>query len=393
MLVLKNNINIILIFILLLLSALSYHPSFVNLADNNTGSPFSIYITGITVFLFAINFNEPWTRSRFFVKSIVLFLFAVIIGLFVIGFFNSYYENDLRNIAIALAITFIGYNSNLSLRNILIISFAYYILILAVTWSQVQTNIGGFIILDQYAAFAKNSLGVLSSVATIGTFILSFSVRGQAKRILLLSVFFVLFFLILTIRARASTIAVFIICCFYLIKRYPPHSKKVINTLLIITILLFVLAFSGALHYIENFVYNSFVLHNEDDFSNERIDRAADAWEMFIQNPLWGIMDVKPASIGFTYVHNYMLRILAYYGIIGGSFFISIYIFQSYHIIKHCFKQNSHDIRFIGYWITLSLLFSSLAEPTFPYGPGTAVLGAYLSLGFSIKLTEGNSIY
>ena len=304
------------------------------------------------------------------------------------GLYNSYYENELRNVAIALVITFIGYNSNLSLKNVLSISLIYYFFILIVTGAQVRTNIGGFIILDSYAAFAKNSLGVLASVATIGLYIIALSSKANIKKFLLLSLSVILFALILTIRARASSIAVFLICLLYTHRQYSFRSKKTLYVIFGIVVLLTILIISGRFHYIGNFIYDSLTQHYEADFSNERVGRGERALEMFAESPLWGILDVNPIPVGYTYVHNFALRILTYYGILGGFFLILIYLFQTIYIIRQCLRKESKNIEFIGFWIMLSLLFSSLVEPTFPYGPGTAVLGAYLSLGFSLRLTE-----
>ncbi len=385
---LKHSINILFISILLFISALSYHPMFVNLADNSAGSIFSSYIIGMTIILFLINTNKTWFNSKYLILSSVFFLFAVLIGLIIMGLYESYYNHDIRNISIAIAITYIGYNLNLTIKNILSISVIYYLTILVVTWAQVRTNIGGFLILDQYAAFAKNSLGVLSSVAAIGSFIIALSINSISKKFILLFGTVVLFALILTIRARASSVAVFLICTIYLYRRFALYNKKIFFAFTIIIILTTILFLNGNLHFIYDYIHDSFTQHNENDITNERIGRGLIAWNMFIDNPLLGILDNKPIPLAYTYVHNYFLRILTYYGILGSFFLFLIYLYQSIYIIKKCLEKNATDIEYMGFWIMLSLLFSSLVEPTFPYGPGTAVLGAYLSLGFSLKLVE-----
>lgn len=97
-------------------------------------------------------------------------------------------------------------------------------------------------------------------------------------------------------------------------------------------------------------------------------------------------MQLKNDYNGFR-VHNYLLRVLSSYGIIGALPIYLLYFSIIIFVIKKIIKSQ-FTIQYLGYFVSVVPLIISLAEPTFPYSPGTGVIFSFVFLGYSIRKTE-----
>lgn len=385
-----RNLRTIIITLLVSLATISYHPFFFNsLLGNSSVSERSVIsrymsFTAIVAFLLTINVFDVWKCSKtknIFIVLILCYLQALLLA----AFFNintCLYE--VNNVMIAVSFMIIGYCSRISIRQFSFITLLYVVLSTFVLYSQVRTNIGGFVILDQYLANAKNALGVVGTAACITAFY--FAVCNVIKKAYIkyfligLSIFLII--LLLTIRARSS---VFILLCVLLIFLYTRvrsnHGSFIIILLLLSLIFIFVDALGGVNVAVE-YIYSSLFQNRETDFSSDRVNRDAEALEIFFNSPFFGQITYDKE---IAWVHNYFLRILSSYGLIGGFFLIYLYLYFVVINIKMLLKSGFSEIRYIGFVIIMSPLISSLVEPTFPYSPGSATVFAFICFGYSLR--------
>lgn len=386
-----QKLNVGLTSLLLFLSALSYHPSFfvINGEEGASRSILSTSIAIVTLTILILSFRTWIFRNKVIKQNVIYLIFAFLFGLMIsVCFESEEYINEIRNILIAFVFLVIGYCLNLSVKDFFFLFAIFLVVTLYSSMAQVVTNIGGFIIEDQYLANAKNSLGVILGTVCIGTVTIAFSNIKLGKwKYLLLGIAILLFVLLLTIRARATSLAVVIILGYYYIKRSKLQKKHAINFGLIFVVT-FILIYSSKYYSgIWQFIQDSFLQNRETDIYGGRNTRNAEAISVIMDNPIWGKLGT---DIHTEWVHNYFLRILSEYGILGSLPLFCLYVYYVFFLGKSLLRLDILSIENIGILIILVPFFSSLTEPTFPYAPGTAVIFAFITFGFSLKNNQRN---
>lgn len=388
-----HKLNVGLTSLLLFLSALSYHPSFFVIYGEG-GASRSILSTSIaivTLTILILSFRTWVFRNKVIKQNVIYLIFTFLFGLMIsVCFESEEYINEIRNILIAFVFLVIGYCLSLSVKEFFFLFAIFLAVTLYSSTAQVATNIGGFIIEDQYLANAKNSLGVILGSICIGTVTIGFSEKrlGKVKYLLLGTAIF-LFVLLLTIRARTSSLAVIIILGYYYIKRSKLQKKQAINFVLLFVVTLIFVYSSKYYSGIWQFVQDSFLQNREIDIYGGRTTRNAEALSVIIDYPIWGKLGT---DIHTEWVHNYLLRILSEYGIIGSLPLLFLYTYYVFFLIKYLLRQDVLRMENIGVLIMLVPFFSSFTEPTFPFAPGTAVVFAFVTFGYTLRNNQQNRI-
>jgi O-antigen ligase len=136
------------------------------------------------------------------------------------------------------------------------------------------------------------------------------------------------------------------------------------------------------MHFAPLVIFSSSLYKNrEEDLLTGRGSINNYALSFFERNPLFGSLseDMDMTSL----VHNFLLRQLASFGIIGSFPIVLLYIYMLFYIVKVSLK-SSVNITNIGFFFFLLQLIISLVEPTFPFAPGTGVVFSYILLGYSL---------
>lgn len=386
-----RTIKLFLITLLLTLAAISYHPLFFSTlsvtSENSERNTLSRYIMLVAVFSFILTFRiSEILKNKTIIKILVLLGFALIQGFLILALFNSNaYLYDIRSVFMAVVFLFIGYCSKLNQKEFIIISLISTIAIVYSLYAQVRINIGGFIILNQYFANAKNALGVIGACATIFVFYLSFTnnIKNIFFKFSLWASAAFLLLLILTIRARASTLSIIAFLLYYILIRTKNNRTTIIKFIIAIFVFVLLIYVLGIADEIYNYFIQSFVQNREGDITSERNVRNADAIDIFMSEPLWG--QLVDNSKNIEWVHNYLLRIISSYGILGSLFILFLYMYIAFYVIKKTLNANVYKLEYIGFFIIIAPLVSSLAEPTFPYSPGTSIVFAFFAFGYSMN--------
>ena len=131
----------------------------------------------------------------------------------------------------------------------------------------------------------------------------------------------------------------------------------------------------------KNYVYNSFFQNHEDDLTSGRAERNKAALVFLRNNLLVGNLD------GFSHIpwiHNYPLLKLYDYGLFFSAPILLLYVYQLVSSIK-CSLKNKITIWGCGLFALIIPFIISMAEPTFPFGPGTSTVFNFILYGVSIR--------
>ena len=189
-----NNIKYILLCILLFLMAISYHPFFfgdinAEVEVGNRVLSLPIYISFVALFLLSF-LTAKKLNTKLFMVSLVSFVIIGVLAWFILAVFgDATMISDIKVLLFVVASIVIGKSLNLSDRKLLILVAVFGLTALLSGIMQVYQNIGGFIILDQYRANSKNSLGAILATAVI-SFIYAASRTKRLSELLLLLLLF-----------------------------------------------------------------------------------------------------------------------------------------------------------------------------------------------------------
>ena len=287
---------------------------------------------------------------------------------------------DIKALFFVFASIVIGKSLNLSERKLVILVTIFGFAALFSGIMQVYQNIGGFIILDQYRANSKNSLGAILATAVI-SFIYAASKSKKGVRIAFYAFAVLGVVVVLTIRARASFLAIVLVVIAIFMRQI--KSKGVIWSiaiLMLVSLLLFILP-EG----VSNFVVESITAGSQGtDITSGRMGTYQAALSIFSQNPFMGNI-IEQQEI--AWVHNYLLLKLSNFGILFAWPFFVFYFYILIYCIKNLLRTNKSKeglpIFYQGFSLVLIPFVISMLEPTFPFAPGTAVAFNFIMLGLA----------
>ena len=161
-----NAIRDVLLYILLFVTAISYHPVIIRasrIAGYENGTILSRYIILLFGAVFILSLSISLLKNSRFYRNViiwfaVIFVFALVIQAF---YRNRDMIRELRTFAIVLGSIMIGYDLKLEKRQQVFMILVFCITVLFSGIMQVIMNNGGFVIANQYLTDAKNSLGAM----------------------------------------------------------------------------------------------------------------------------------------------------------------------------------------------------------------------------------------
>lgn len=383
--VFKQRLVLWLLILLAVLVAFSSHPLIVDISRSagiEKGSILSRYIIVVFAFLFALCFKwKEITQSKTIRVYFCFVLWILVFSILTIGFFSDKkLFGEVRAVVICLVALSIGWQLFFSDKQIRIVLLVYAISTLYVGLIQIMTNVGGFVIIDQLLTDNKNALGVMLASSVV--IFVCFATENHSKKIWSVLYWvgsFVLFVILLTIRARAATLtAAFSV----LLILYRKINK---SYFILIVIALLVLFGLGVILFpnLYGFVLNSFVSGYEGvNITSGRSIRNQMALDYLSLHPLLGNLQ---HGVKIGWVHNYPLLQLFNNGFVFALPILSLYLYLFVIIIKGVFWNKVNNIRVVGFFAALVPFVVSLAEPTFPFGPGTATVFNFILLGVAIK--------
>ena len=380
-----DKIQFFVLLILLALTALSSHPTITRMsreAGMANGTFLSVYVLAVFALLVLLCYRSLF-RLKIQRKCWLLLFFILVAYLGTYVFFDSSTMlEDVRAIGICLCGIAIGVHLKMDEKKYRFLLLYFAGLITFVGLMQVLQGVGGFVIKDQYIRDNKNSLGVELSTAIIIYLILGISNKKKLfYKIVAFSLAILTFVILITIRARSSTLATLLIVMYFVYVTYKNNYKK--NYALRIIGLLFVLGIVIVLlpETFGDYIYNSFYQNHEEDLSSGRFDRNRAAIQFLKRNPYFGNLMAQETLV---WIHNYPLLKLFENGIFFSIPIVILYLYILVFTIRRSFVKNM-TLRSVGYTVLIIPYMISLAEPTFPFGPGTATVMNYILFGVALR--------
>lgn len=382
-----QNIRYVLLLFLLVLTALSYNPSFSNLSTEGGSNPLSRLIVIMTVLTFLLYFNyHQWFRNRF-VKTYIFWTILIGIVGYVLALTNisNQYKEIANTIIMAFVFLAIGYNTRANQKQLAVLIILYSLSVAYVSYNQLIQHAGGFVILDLYLSYGKNTLGVMCAVSCISLLLLLYNQKNKYYKVLLFALYLFILALCISIRARAAFLTIFVLST-YILYKILKYRKITMSSLswiifggLIVVVLLLLLP--QVYTNISDYIYDSFFQNHEDDITTGRIDRLKYGIDIVGQSPLFGNL-VLHRRFDSLIIHNFFIRQLTLFGIIGSLPILILYLYIFVHILKRMFTYQV-GLSSVGYFVFIVVLIISLEEPTFPFAPGTGVIMPFILLGYS----------
>lgn len=387
---LLDTVRFLFLLILVSLVCIYNHPLFFEMkkaAGIGKGSVLSPYINASFVILFLLSFRIKALKQSYVLRSFMIFFIIIFFSsLFASAFFKISPINEARMFIIPLAALMIGYVLNLTKAQYRIFTMLYLIIISYVAFMQITTNIGAFIIENQYLVDNKNSLGLVIGTGVILAFILAIEKGTNIwLKVLYLVVAVFLLYCDLTIRARTAMLtAVFL--CFYVVYLRNGRKRIFYTIVGIGTLLLIILLFIPSVY--DYFYASIFSGYEGEDVTSDRLARNAGAISAILDEPFFCNLS---HDYGVHQIHNFFLKTWYEKGLIFGWPILFMYVFQFFDIVKCSIKKCDINNRYsIGFLLGLYSFLNSLAETTLPYGPGTDSVINFIFWGMACRNIVNN---
>lgn len=387
---LKNILSVkyLSLVILLLLTALSYHPSFSQFVTEKQGvNPLNKYIYIALAVTLILHFQIRKIMKSSFIRFYIIYSFLIAaFGYFLLAMnYSDEYITEAKNCIMAFSFMLIGYNANLNLNQLLFLLITYGSAVLYSTFMQIMVNLGGFTLSAIYLQYGKNILGVMTSSSSVAMAFLCLVDNRKWVKIITAGFAVLLLAFTITIRARAAFLSTFLILGFLFYRKMKSENKmteRIIKfTLFTLIALLTLSLFSDTISNIFGYIYESFTLNQGNDITSDRMNRNEYALNIIANHILFGNLEV---GAKYDWVHNYFLRHFSSYGIIAGFPILALYLHLFCFVIKNAIKRKFTPST-IGYVVFLIPIIISMEEPTFPYAPGTGTILSFTMLGYSIR--------
>ena len=380
-----QKIRYVLLLLLIVLIALSSHPSITRLSRNAgmlSGTLLSPYIMVLFATLFGLCVASVLKLKTQRILWLFFGLIVLFCGFLFLLFNTSLMVEDIRSIGICLCAITIGCHIQFRETLYRFTLLLYAVLISYIGLMQVLYGVGGFEILDIHISDNKNSIGVeLTTAILIYVLLLVETKNKKFYKIVFLFLAIFTFILLLTIRARAASLATFIIVLYFIVIENKNNNKsdyliRLFGIALLVFVVILLLPEEA-----KNYVYNSFFQNHEDDITSGRAERNKAALSFLKHNLLVGNIE------GFSHIpwiHNFPLLKLYDYGL-----FFSFPILLLYtHLLMNTIKSSLHNkvtIWSFGFFALIIPFIISMAEPTFPFGPGTSTVFNFIMFGVSSR--------
>ena len=375
--------------LLLLMTAVSYHPYFANIqVVDKLPNPLNKYIVILSVCTFLLYIKHILTiKNNFISKYILCIAASLFLSLISICIFdNNGYIEDIKSILLTFFFLTIGYSIKIDRWQLEGLVLAYSCTVIFATFMQVIINIGGFIITDGYIQYGKNALGVMNASSAVALLVMT-QVSSGRKRLFCYLLYAIIFLLMVTIRARTAYLTLFLLTGYLIYsklkrKQYRIHPLYILIPPLCIISLLII---PGVWKTLFGYVYDSFTQNHGGDITAGRTVRNISALNIITDSLFFGNLWLE-RKIG--QVHNYPLRVLSSYGVLIGFPLLYLYTTLIVKSVRGMF--DTWNLSNIGYIVMMVPMIISMAEPTFPYAPGTSTIFPFILLGVTLKNTTMN---
>lgn len=334
-------------------------------------------IMAMTVVTLVLTFSLNRCLSVRFVRMMLY----TIICMSVLLLFVPIRKQDITQLIVAFMIIIIGMGIEWSDKDWAEVGYYYAILMIAVTICNCFFYAGGLYVPEHYMFDeGKNQVGAMVAIGATSCFY--FGIKFKEERTAYWVISFLALLCIVLIRARADVFALIAVMLLITVKESELHLSFSLKTLItIVSILLIgVIIYTGFISdELHTFMVGGKNAQNLNDVTSDRWARNQEGLEMLSHSDSDSDLTSKT-----PYIHNYPLLRLVRYGFFSIPL-LAFYVYFGICAIIEVFKTRKSNTKQAGWIVCCVPLLISLAEPSFPYGPGLVQMLAFLLLGFSLR--------
>lgn len=293
---------------------------------------------------------------------------------------------------VPLGILFCATRIHMLRRDLRNLAIAYVLAVIFVGVATVPLGNAGTGEAAVHYIYAKNQVGPILGIATITCFWLvvrpyALWVRPSPRLIRLIGLITagLLFTMLVALENRAGIIGVLIVTLIVLLSEYwqSPTSVRIRLTASVLVISIAV-GLSGVAGAAGRSIWDSLTANrdvgNVDDLSSGRVSLIEDALAFIPDHFLLGNLFSDPAYLGVP--HNYVLNKFVQFGVLGSVPFIALYVGLWRRALKGRGDAGpGEEIRDLSGKLLLFLLFVSLWEYSYPFGPGVSSAFVWMLMG------------
>lgn len=296
--------------------------------------------------------------------------------------------SDLFELPIPVVLTWCAYSIPMPEKKQRSMLTKYIILALLLGTTLVAVFGNGFSITDTYFLSSKNEIGPMLANAALAAVVLAKTER--TKRGLLYYAASIWLLIIVTIlRARATMIALLIVMLLLLPRSVLTLRRAAIPIGLVLLIL--AAASAGLLDRPIALFWDSLTRNKEitdiNDLTSGRWVVYREAIAGLGQSPLFGSL-AAPIELSGT-PHNYALNKMVRFGLLGALPMLAIYAGCWAFALPRVFVlSRGIQVKDAGLYLLTFSLITSLAEYSYPFGPGATHALVWVILGIHVKNTQ-----
>ena len=248
----------------------------------------------------------------------------------------------------------------------------------------------GFIIADAYLFALKNSSGAILGTGTCITICMIANTSKRLEQNLLCVAGVLMVGCIMTFRCRTAMIAIAVVLIAIIVNKGTLKSLYSHPKYIVLSIISAVILISYDLIPFD-FIFEAFTANKDvrdaNDLTSGRLDMIAQGLRYFHQNALLG---ASGCGVVLRSIDCMPIAVLCKNGLIGAFMIYPVYIALWWIAIYGCVKASPKKI--LPYALILFLCITSLSEETYPFGPGTPVVGSFVFLGIAMG-NQSNSLF
>lgn len=370
----NNTLLFITILPLVLLVVMAFSPPIVN--NERLYSFVRVGVLGFLMILAFLSKSYRALNNQFILNSLIIAVFSGIIVFFLYAFSFRVGWHDVISLIIVILSISIGYSLSFTDGQIEFTLLVYGALSVVLGVYSMIYYVGAVTLADyMYAVDTKNLVGQIVATAGIGLVVTTLKRHFMLIKIVLIGLIVILLFVL---RCKTALVAFFLFAVFYYRHLFKSSS---IFVLMVAVAIICVVYYTQIYSFLETVFVGTKDIVDLNDFTSDRLDRNRDGIAFFLSHPFFGELKIES---GIQNIHNYVIKRLAGYGLFSLPFIV-FYFYYFISFIKQLLSFKNKRMDSTGLLMLIIPFFSSLLEPSAPFGPGLIQTVPFIFYGLYLR--------
>lgn len=370
-----ENIKRNLLYLVIILVAVSYYPPLYSVESIYSAMRLGLY--AIVIFLVAFTFSFKSLLKNGLLKAGGIVILLILLEFLIFYAFGLRFEfSDVWQLIIVLLCISIGFNlKNIGenrVNQLLQLYAAIGVCVGLISFNFYKDAISE---LNVYAVEGKNQLGLIISSAAAVALYLGISLPKLSKQ-WIFRLFFLFGMVILLLMGARSAFAALLAFASVLLYKALTRKQRIWCGVILIIIL------ACSFDFLFTMLIGNHDVTDLNSISTGRLERnmlgIAYINEYFWEGELYHASNIP-------WIHNYLILRLVRYGI-WSFLFLFFYFYLFVGMVRNIIRTRRQvKLENIGFFLLIVPYFISLLEPSAPFGPGSNVFMLYIILGITMR--------